>query len=426
MDADVSERLDFLELSPADLELLAALRPVLQRQADRIVAAFYRHLLSFEPTRRLLADPAVKERLLRKQRDYLLSLTDPVVDAAYVAERVRIGDVHERIGLGTRWYLGAYAFYYSLIAPLAADAFPGEPERTQALLCALVRRLMLDAQLAMEAYIERREHELEHLNRELAASGRELQHDLDVQERELRRTQRRVQAAESLASAATVVAGLAHEIGTPMGVIRGHAEALASAVDGERAQWRLRTIVEQIDRISTIIQSLLNVARPRQEPLRAPLDLAAVAEGSLAFLSEKLVARGVRVERAFQTVPEMRGDPDKLQQLFLNLFLNAIDAMPDGGTLRVAIAPAKEGGIEAIVGDTGVGVSPEHLESLFKPFYTTKPAGRGSGLGLAVAEGIVADHGGEIDVRSTLGEGTEFRLRFPESVQPPHPEKTGS
>lgn len=409
---EIDDRLSFLGFADGDGRLLAELAPLLERHADRLVSAFYRHLLSFEQTRALLADPAVKTRLLEKQRSYLLSLAGPTIDEDYVEDRLRIGQVHAQIGLGPRFYLGAHALYFSLLAPLIAEDCRGEGERAHETLSALVKLLLFDAQLAMDAYIERHDAGLTHLNRELAAVSRNLSREYATQEHELRETEKRARAAEDLASIATLVAGLAHEIGTPMGVIRGHAEALSGAVDGERAQWRLRTILEQIDRISNIIRSLLNIARPR-EAVVVPVELPDVLDTALAFLSEKLRRRGVEVERRYEPVPALKGDPDKLQQLFLNLFLNAADAMPDGGRLTVALARASDREVDVRVSDTGVGISDRDVSQLFKPFFTTKPAGRGSGLGLVVAKGIVVDHGGHIEVRSEVGTGTEFLIRLP-------------
>ena len=409
---EIEDRLSFLGFADSDRQLLVGLAPVLERHADRLVSAFYRHLLSFEETRILLADPAVKTRLLEKQRSYLLSLAGPRIDEDYVEDRLRIGQVHARIGLAPRYYLGSYALYFSLLAPLIAEDCRGEGERAQETLSALLKLLLFDAQLAMGAYIERRDEELTHLNRELATASRNLSREFATKEHELRETEKRARAAEDLASIATLVAGLAHEIGTPMGVIRGHAEALSGAVDGERARWRLRTILEQIDRISNIIRSLLNIARPR-EAVVVLVDLPDVLDTALAFLSEKLRRRGVEVERRYEPVPKLKGDPDKLQQLFLNLFLNAADAMPDGGRLTVSMVRAGDREVDVRVADTGVGISDQDLAQLFKPFFSTKPAGRGSGLGLVVAKGIVVDHGGDIEVRSEVGTGTEFRIRLP-------------
>ena len=179
-----------------------------------------------------------------------MGLARPGFDAAYVADRRRIGEVHERVGLEPRWYLGAYALYFSLLTPLVCDEYHAEPELGARTLIALQKVLTFDAQLAMETYIERSQRELEFLNQELARQGRELGREQREQSAELRDVRARAQVAEELASIATLSAGLAHEIGTPMGVIQGHAKMLESVVTDDDARWRLRTIQEQIARIS--------------------------------------------------------------------------------------------------------------------------------------------------------------------------------
>ena len=412
MKEDIAQRLAFVGLGDEERSYLSALRPMLEQHADALVAALYRHLLSFEQTRGLLRDPAVKERLLHRQRSYLLSLGTPRCDEEFLAERIAIGETHERIGLKPRWYLGAYAIYFSLLAPAVVETFRGEPQRAERALSALVKQFLLDAQLAMEAYMARHDQELEYLNRELATEGRQLAREFEDQREELRHSQHRARAAEDLASVATLVAGLAHEVGTPMGVIQGHAEALESSVSDERGRWRLRTIREQIDRISRIIQSLLNTARPR-EPVCIPIRLEPILDNSLSFLSEKFRRHGIEVERRFTLAPAISGDSEKLQQLFLNLLLNAVDAMPQGGRIVVSLGTDNEGRLEVRIRDTGTGIPEDQRSHIFQPFYTTKEAGHGSGLGLVVAREIVADHEGAIEVASEPGEGTEFCIRFP-------------
>jgi two-component system NtrC family sensor kinase len=333
-----------------------------------------------------------------------LSLAGPVIDQAYVEHRLHVGEAHERIGLAPRWYLGAYALYFSLMAPMVYDALRGDPERAERTLVALEKLLLFDAQLAIDAYIQKREHQLEYLNRELARQVEERTSELDD-------TRRRVRAAEELASVGTLAAGLAHEIGTPMGVIRGHAEMLEAAVSDDRSRWRLHTITQQIDRISGIIEALLNLARPR-EPVRAPTALAAVINDTLSFVAEKLAGRHVGLELDLAEVPLVLGDAEKLQQLLLNLIMNAIDAMPDGGTLGIHLGGCDDG-VEVRISDTGKGMPPHDLGRIFDPFYTTKGSGAGFGLGLAVANGIVVEHGGSIEVESALAEGTEFRILLP-------------
>jgi signal transduction histidine kinase len=408
---DLEHRLSFLNLRPEDLELLRELREPLEKHAEGFVGAFYRHLLSFQATRDLLRDPGVKTRLLASQRAYLLSLAGPTIDDGFLAERRRIGEAHERVGLEPRYYLGAYALYLSLLTPIVFETAGNDPQRGSDILVALQKLLMLDAQLAVETYIDRHERELQYLTEELASEGRRLAYDYEAQRSELRETASRARVAEELASVGTLVAGLAHEIGTPMGVIQGHAKLLEPAVTSEDAIWRLRTIQEQIGRISRIIQTLLNLARPRRSR-RVPVTLGPLLETTLSFLSEKLRKHAVRVEQRIDPAPSILGDPERLQQLFLNLFLNAIDAMPEGGELRVSLAPAGEAGVEVRVADTGIGISESDLPHIFEPFFTSKPAGEGNGLGLMVAQGIVKDHDGTISVSSRVGHGTEFRIEL--------------
>jgi signal transduction histidine kinase len=413
---ELEQRLGFLNLTPAEVASLRSLAGPLEKHADGFVGAFYRHLLSFPQTRELLRDPEVKTRLLARQREYLLSLAGPTLDDRFLDERRRIGEVHERVGLEPRYYLGAYALYLSLLTPIVCETFGSDVARGAQLLIALQKLLMLDAQLAMETYIDRRERELHYLTEELAREGRSLALAFESQSAELRETASRARVAEELASVGALVAGLAHEIGTPLGVIQGHAKLLEPAVAGEDGVWRLRTIQEQIGRISRIIQTLLNMARPGRSR-RVGVALGPLLEATLSFLSEKVRDRRVRVETSFPNVPGIQGDPERLQQLFLNLFLNAIDAMPDGGELRVALARTSRGGVEARVGDTGVGIAVADLPRIFEPFFTSKAAGEGNGLGLMVAQGIVKDHGGAISVTSLPGRGTEFRIVFPPAAR---------
>ncbi|MEX2208399.1 MAG: protoglobin domain-containing protein [Myxococcota bacterium] len=409
---DIQARLAFLELGEEDFETLGRLKPVLEKHADGFVAAFYRHLLSFEATHRLLADPDVKKRLLGKQRDYLLSLADSPIDDAYFQSRRAIGTTHVRVGLEPRWYLGAYALYQRLLVPVICEHFRANPVLAERIVVSLHKRLMLDAQLAMESYIDLREERLAYSNRELAAASRELGQRYELEHERLRETSARARAAEELASIATIIAGLAHEIGTPMGVIQGHAELLETSVTDERGRHRLRTIREQIERISEIIKTLLNMARPHEKE-HVPVELTGVVRETLAFLSEKLRVHRIETRVDLPARAVLRGNHDKLQQLFINLVMNAIDAMPDGGRLSIAVAQSGAGKLEVCVSDTGHGMSPEVAARVFEPFFTTKPAGRGSGLGLIVAKGIVSDHGGTIQVESAAGRGTEFKLVLP-------------
>jgi signal transduction histidine kinase len=197
-----------------------------------------------------------------------------------------------------------------------------------------------------------------------------------------------------------------------MNVILGYAQMIENSTSEETVRDRARIIREQVSRISKIIETLLAFARPRPV-LKSPLQLQGSLEEVLIFLSEEFRKREVKVERRFESVAPIRGDGAKLQQLFLNLFLNAVDAMPEGGTLRVSLESCDPDEVEVRVADTGTGIPTEALAKIFEPFFTSKPRGKGSGLGLAVVKGIVSDHDGRIDVATELGKGTEFLVSFP-------------
>ena len=196
-----------------------------------------------------------------------------------------------------------------------------------------------------------------------------------------------------------------------MGVIQGHARLLEPAVQDENARWRLRTIQAQIARIARIVESLLNMARPSRRT-RMPVELAPLLDNTLAFLTERLTRRRIDVIREYGETPPITGDAEALQQVFLNLMMNAVDAMPNGGQLRIAIASAQDGDVVVRVADAGAGIPPAVAERIFDPFFTTKEAGQGHGLGLAVAQGIAHDHGGEIELVRTGRDGTEFCVRL--------------
>jgi PAS domain S-box-containing protein len=228
----------------------------------------------------------------------------------------------------------------------------------------------------------------------------------------LRLTEKRSREIEELASISTVTAGIAHDVGTPMNIIMGYADMLERGTEDPKARERAVIIKEQVGRIVRLTDTLLNMARPRKG-LPVEVDLARLLESSLAFYQEKLKQHAIRVERDFPPVPSVRGNPDRLQQVFLNLFVNAVDAMVDGGTLSVSLVSPRKGEVEIRVNDSGSGIDPENLARVFEPFFTTKKRGEGNGLGLLVSKSIVLDHGGSIAVHSEPGAGTEVRIQLP-------------
>jgi len=230
--------------------------------------------------------------------------------------------------------------------------------------------------------------------------------------------ERQLQRAERLATIGTLASGLAHEIGTPMGVIRGRAEYLLHG-QPEPAMNRngLQIIINQIDRISRIVRMLLDYARER-ESVRAVCDVRSVVEHALSLTETEAKGRRVTIKADLgdQTIP-IKCDADQLQQVFINLIMNALDAMtPEGGSLEVRATIENETAAARIAKvsfeDTGPGVALENRARVFDPFFTTKEPGKGTGMGLAVSQSIVRDHEGEIALH-TGPAGTRFTISIP-------------
>ncbi|HJX88867.1 MAG TPA: ATP-binding protein [Pyrinomonadaceae bacterium] len=235
---------------------------------------------------------------------------------------------------------------------------------------------------------------------------------------ELWRTTRRMNELGRLAAAGQTAAQFAHEVGTPLNLISGHVQLLRSDLerDPHDAESRIRTISAQIERIERIVRRMLD--KTRFETELSPLDLNGLLRRLCDAMSPAFDKRDIRVVESFaDNLPPIAGSSDRLQQLFLNLINNSLDAMPNGGEVFIStgIEPAKPGRPEQVVidfADTGSGMTPEVMSHIFDPLYTTKERGHGTGLGLVIVSQIVAEHGGVIDVGSELGQGTRFRLSF--------------
>jgi two-component system NtrC family sensor kinase len=218
---------------------------------------------------------------------------------------------------------------------------------------------------------------------------------------------------EKLTSLGLLAAGVAHEVNTPLAVISNYIQMLAKQLPGDDPRHTIiEKIVKQTFRASEIVNNLLNFSRTASSNF-TELNLNSVLDETLSLVSHPFKAAHVEVVRNLQgTLPAVMGSSNRLQQVFLNLFMNARDAMPQGGMLEVRTL-CNNGSVEVEVVDSGVGISRENLNRIFDPFFTTKSTGRGTGLGLSVSYGIIKEHGGKIDVRSTQGKGTSFKLEFP-------------
>jgi len=226
--------------------------------------------------------------------------------------------------------------------------------------------------------------------------------------------ERRLIQTDKLSSIGLLAAGVAHEVNTPLAVISTYAQMLAKQIagDAEKAPL-LEKIAKQTFRASEIVNSLLNFSRTSTTEF-AGMDLNKVLTETLTLIEHQLAKASIEVKLALDdALPRVKGNHGKLQQVFLNLFLNARDAMESGGVLAVK-SGAQDGFVRVTVADTGSGIAPEHLARVFDPFFTTKAARRGTGLGLSVTYGIVKEHSGAIEVDSEVGMGTRFHVTFPE------------
>jgi two-component system NtrC family sensor kinase len=225
--------------------------------------------------------------------------------------------------------------------------------------------------------------------------------------------------ADKLSSIGLLAAGVAHEVNTPLAVISSYTQMLGKQLQGDpQKAGLLEKITRQTFRASEIVNNLLNFSRTSGSEI-GDVDVNKVIAETLALLEHQFKVAKVQVENVFEPkLPPIQGNAGRLQQVFLNLFLNAKDAMPGGGTLRVATLNGES--VSVSVSDTGSGIAPENIQRIYDPFFTTKTSpregqARGTGLGLSVTYGIIQEHAGKIRVESHPGQGTTFTLDFPMS-----------
>ena len=229
-------------------------------------------------------------------------------------------------------------------------------------------------------------------------------------------TQQQIMKSERLASLGTLAAGVAHEINNPLGTISMYSQMTFDelAEDNESCRENLAIVIKQTDKAARIVKNLLEFAR-QSEPEMRMLDINEVLKQSIAITAHAAELRNIKMAINLNSeIPGIEGDSDKLQQVFINMIINAIHAMPDGGELTIAARPVKDGNfVEIEISDTGCGIPEENIKKLFDPFFSTKETGEGTGLGLSVSLGIVERHGGSIDVRSKVNEGSAFTIKLP-------------
>jgi signal transduction histidine kinase len=242
-------------------------------------------------------------------------------------------------------------------------------------------------------------------------------------QRRLELTSQQLIRAEKLATVGQIAAAVAHELGNILAPLLMYAKLIyketTETEDSEIAEFAIQ-ITRIATRASNMLRQLVDAAR--SEPgMMIPVDLIEVINNTLTLLSPQIKKQGIKIEKKYPGyLPRVLGHPDHLEQVFINIGLNAFDAMPAGGIFTITLEPgngankdAEPGFITIRLSDTGIGIPPENIGLLFEPFFTTKERGAGSGLGLFVSHLIINQHGGAIEVESELGRGTIFIMKLP-------------
>ena len=231
------------------------------------------------------------------------------------------------------------------------------------------------------------------------------------------RLEEQLQQREKLSSIGLLAAGVAHEVNTPLTGVSSYTQMLLGMLpEADPKHALLQKVRRQAERATNIVNNLLNFSRTGSATEFGEVDIHRVLDDTLQLLEPQLRTNQIEIVRAYQEEqPLVFGNSGKLQQIFTNLLLNARDAIPNGGEIKISTANDGNKSLVIEIADSGIGIAPENVAKIYDPFYTTKGVGRGTGLGLAVSYGIVQEHSGHISVESTPGHGTTFRISLPTS-----------
>jgi signal transduction histidine kinase len=377
---DLEYRKRYTRFSAEEAGLLGEMRQEFTQHAPEFVKRFYEHLLAHEEMRPFLADPGLVRNLMEYQRVYLISLASGEYGDEYLENRLRIGRTHERIGIQPQWYLGAYSVYLDCLVPLVLRHFRHSPRKAMQACLALTKLINLDMQIVLDAYFETRQRHA-------------------------------VQRSEQLAVIGELSASIAHEVRNPLAGMKGAMEVLRKHLSADKGRVEMvDEVTAQIVRLENLVRDLLIFSRPH--PLRRqPVPVRELVDRVQRLVQEEAGEAGIAIRRLHSgDNDQLWADPQQLEQVFLNLIQNAVQAMEDGGILTVATR-GDGASVEILIEDTGRGIDAADMPRIFQPFFTTKH--RGSGLGLAIVRKIIEAHGGSIRVESEKGHGTRAIVLLP-------------
>jgi two-component system, NtrC family, sensor histidine kinase HydH len=374
------ELLGYVGFGQTDAEALRELHPIAQPHFPRIAEVFYKRILEYPNARRALeGGEAEIGRLKKLLIEWMGTTLLGPWDLAYFERRTRIGRAHVRIGLPQHYMFGAMNVLRREFETVVTTEFVNRPERANAMRAALDR--ILDVELGIMLFIYREDQEV-----------------------------------QRLAGVRTLTAGLSHEIRNPLNAATLQLAVLERRIrrmPGEAQADALQPLLlvqEEIRRLDQLLEEFLRFARPH-EIGDEPVLVAPLIERVTELLATDAERRGISLTLRLDPDIKTRGEESRLREVVMNLLLNALDASPQGGEIRVSASAAGPDQIELRVEDAGAGVSPEIREKVFQPFFTTKP--RGSGLGLAIVESIVSQHGGRLHLETSDLGGASFRIQLP-------------
>ncbi|TET70552.1 MAG: HAMP domain-containing protein [Candidatus Aminicenantes bacterium] len=264
--------------------------------------------------------------------------------------------------------------------------------------------------------------DLEAANEKLIEWGKTLEKKVEERTKELTEMQAHLIQSEKLASLGKLAAGVAHEINNPLGGILIYSHLLLEDIDKNNPHYEnLKKIVKETSRCKDIVKGLLEFARPK-EPEMSLISINDIAEKSLSIMERQALFQNIKIKKTYTSdLPKIVADSAQLQQVFMNVIINAAEAMEGNGILALSTSLSRDGTcIEVKFSDTGHGIMEEDKKRLFEPFFTTKEVGKGTGLGLAISYSIIQKHHGTIEVKSELGKGSTFTVKLPLTEEREH------
>jgi signal transduction histidine kinase len=399
---EIAARKAFLEFGAADARRLAALAPRARKYVDAMVEELYAHFLAFDETRRFFRDRATLKRVKRLQKSYFLRLTSGRYGRGYIANRLLVGSVHERIGLVVKVYLGAYRRYLDSMAQRLLRGGAREQKESQAFR-SLLKLVFLDIGLAIDTYVLQSERTIRAQNQQLETQYRQ------------------VQEANRLKS--QFLANMSHELRTPLNAIIGFSELLHDGKTGplgERQKAYLADSLDNARHLLGLINDVLDLAKVESGTMsfnREPLDVAEVVREARQAVESAAARKRIELRTEIQTaVGAPMLDRARLKQVLINYLSNAVKFTSDHGRVTIRIA-GDETQLLLEVEDDGIGIKGEDLPRLFTQFHQIDGSSakkyQGTGLGLAITRQVVEAQGGSVGVESTPGKGSRFYARLP-------------